>query len=369
MPSVEIPLVDLQTQYQHIREEVLEAFDEALTGMQLVLGPNVQAFEREWAEFCDVEHAVGVGSGTEALHLLLRAAGVGPGDEVITVSFTFIGTIEAILHVDATPVLVDIDPETFCIDPEQVARRITPNTRAVIPVHLYGHPADMDGLREAVGDRDVMLLEDAAQAHGAQYRGRRVGGIGRGAIFSFYLSKNLAAYGEAGAVTTDGADLEDRVRYLRVHGSREKYVHRYVGYNSRMDELQAAVLRIKLRRLADWNEARRRHATRYNQNLADLDVQLPVERPWARHVYHVYTIRTPRRDELAAALKEAGIGHAIHYRVPSHLQEAMAHLGYGPGSLPETERAADQVLSLPMYPELTNEQIDRVCEVVHGVLG
>ncbi|MGC9316673.1 MAG: DegT/DnrJ/EryC1/StrS family aminotransferase [Armatimonadota bacterium] len=364
-----IPLVDLKIQYEQLRDEVLEAFDRALSGMQLVLGPNVQAFEREWAEFCNVAHAVGVGSGTEALHLLLRAAGVGPGDEVITVSFTFIGTIEAILHVGATPVLVDIDPETFCIDPEQVARRITPNTRAVMPVHLYGHPADMDGLREAIGDRNVLLLEDAAQAHGAQYRGKPVGGLGHGGIFSFYLSKNLAAYGEAGAVTTDDAKLDDRVRYLRVHGSREKYVHRYVGYNSRIDELQAAVLRIKLRRLAGWNEARRRHAARYNQNLADLQVQLPVERPWARHVYHVYTIRTPRRDELAAALAEADIGHAVHYRIPCHLQEAMAHLAYGPGSLPETERAADEVLSLPMYPELTNDQIDRVCEVVRKVLG
>jgi len=366
---VGIPLVDLQSQYLDIRDEVLAAFDEALTGMQLNLGPNVQAFEEEWAEFCGVRHAIGVGNGTEALNLLLQAHRIGPGDEVITVAFTFIATLEAILQVGATPVMVDIDPETMCIAPEEVGEKITPRTRAIIAVHLYGQPADMQALAEVVGDRDIRLLEDAAQAHGATCRGRPAGSLADGAAFSFYPSKNLAAYGEAGAITTDAREIDDTVRHLRVHGSREKYVHRLVGYNSRLDELQAAVLRIKLRRLADWNEARRRHARRYSEQLAGIDgLQLPVEREWARHVYHVYTVRSPRRDEIAEALEAEDIGYAIHYRVPCHLQEAMADLGCGPGSLPETERAAAEVISLPMYPELTNEQIDRVCEVVRSVL-
>lgn len=363
-------MVDLRSQYLDIREEVLAAFDEALCGMQLNLGPNVQAFEREWAEFSQVQYAVGVGNGTEALHLLLRAHDIGPGDEVITTSFTFIATIEAIVQTGATPVLVDIDPRTFCISPEAVAEAITPATRAVVAVHLYGHPADMGALAEVIGDRDILVLEDAAQAHGARYCGQRVGGLGDGAAFSFYLSKNLAAYGEGGIVTTNDERVAERIRALRVHGSLEKYVHEELGYNSRLDELQAAVLRIKLRRLEGWNEARRRHATYYHERLADVaDLELPVEEEWAEHVYHLYTVRSPRRDELVAALSAAGIGNAIHYRVPCHLQRALAHLGYGEGSLPETERAANEVLSLPMYPELTEEQLDRVCDVVRKTLS
>jgi dTDP-4-amino-4,6-dideoxygalactose transaminase len=348
----------------------MEAFDEALTSMQLALGPNVEAFEAEFSAFCDVKHTIGVGSGTDALQLLLHAHGIGPGDEVVTSSFTFIATIEAIMLLGATPVLADIDPDTFCIDPAEVAAKITPRTRAVLPVHLYGHPADMDAIAEVIGDREIALVEDAAQAHGALCRGRPAGGLGDGAAFSFYLSKNLAAYGEAGAITVDDDDLDETIRALRVHGSRERYVHRLIGYNSRIDELQAAVLRIKLRRLGEWNEARRRHAARYNERLGDLpDLRVPVERDWARSVYHVYTIRSPRRDEIAAALAAEGIGHAIHYRIPCHLQEALRDLGYAEGSLPETERAADEVLSLPMFPELTEEQIDRVCEVVTKALS
>lgn len=363
-------MVDLQLQYRELREEVLAAFDEALSGMQLALGPNVQAFEREWAQYCGTAHAIGVGNGTEALHLLLRAHGIGPGDEVITSAFTFIATIEAIVQVGATPVLVDIDPDTFCLVPAGVAEAVTDRTRAVMAVHLYGHPADMDGIRAAVGGREVLLLEDAAQAHGARYQGRRTGGLGDGGAFSFYLSKNLAAYGEGGAITIDDPALDDVVRHLRVHGSRERYVHPMLGYNSRLDELQAAVLRIKLRRLDAWNEARRAHAARYNAALGDLaDVVVPRAAEWAEHVYHVYTIRTPRRDELAEALTAAEIGWAIHYRIPCHLQEALRDLGYGAGSLPETERAADEVISLPMYPEMTDEQIDRVCAVVWETLG
>jgi len=363
-------MVDLRSQYLDIRDEVLAAFDEALTGMQLNLGPNVRAFEQEWAEFCEAGHAIGVGNGTEALHLLLRAHGIGPGDEVITASFTFIATIEAIVQLGARPILVDIDPRTFCISPERVAEAITGDTRAVMAVHLYGHPADMDALANVIGDRDIKLLEDAAQAHGARYRGRRAGSLADGAAFSFYLSKNLAAYGEGGAITTDDDSVDDVLRHLRVHGSLEKSVHRYVGYNSRLDELQAAVLRIKLRQLEAWNQARRAHANRYTEALSGLgDLQLPVEKEWAEHVYHMYTVRTPRRDDLAAALAHAGVGHAIHYRIPCHLQQALCDLGYGAGSLPETERAAHEVLSLPMFPELTDEQIDRVCEVVREALN
>ncbi len=363
-------MVDLKSQYLDIRDEVLTAFDETLTGMQLNLGPNVQAFEREWAQYSEVAHAVGVGNGTEALHLLLRAHDVGPGDEVITTSFTFIATIEAIVQTGATPVLVDIDPHTYCISPQLAAEAITPATRAIMAVHLYGHPADMGALAEAIAGRDILLLEDAAQAHGARYCGRRVGGLGDGAAFSFYLSKNLAAYGEGGVVTAGDEALAQRVRSLRVHGSLEKYVHEMIGYNSRLDELQAAVLRIKLRRLDAWNQARREHAARYDAALAGIDdLTLPVVADWAESVYHLYTVRSKRRDELAAALAAAGIGHAIHYAVPCHLQAALADLGYGKGSLPETERAASEVLSLPMYPELTDAQIDRVCEVVREALG
>jgi dTDP-4-amino-4,6-dideoxygalactose transaminase len=364
-----IPLIDLAVQYDGLREEILDAFDQALRGMQLNLGPNVQALEQEWADYCGVSHAVGVGSGTEALHLLLRAFGVGPGDEVITVSFTFIATIEAIIHVGATPVLVDIDPETLCIDPERVADSLTPRTRAIIPVHLYGHPADMDPLREIAGEHSIWVIEDPAQAHGALHRGAPVGGLGDGGAFSFYVSKNLAAYGEGGMITTNDETVAREVRELRVHGGLEKYLHRIIGYNSRLDELQAAVLRIKLRRLDEWIELRRRHAARYHELLSDLEVKLPREQPWARHAYHLYTIRTPRRDEIVAAFEAADIGYALHYRLPSHRQEALRHFDFDPADFPETERAAAEVLSLPMYPELTDEQIDRVCEAVHEALS
>lgn len=365
-----IPLVDLQLQFSEIRDEVFEAFDEALSSMQLALGPNVEALEAAWAQFCGTHHAIGVGSGTDALQLLLHACEIGPGDEVVTPSFTFIATIEAVMLLGATPVLADVDPETLCIDPADVAAKITPRTRAVIPVHLYGHPAEMDALAGAIGDRDIKLLEDAAQAHGARYRDRPVGSLADGGAFSFYLSKNLSACGEAGAITTDDDALDDVIRHLRVHGSQERYVHEMIGYNSRLDELQAAVLRIKLRRLPAWNDARRAHAARYNQNLSGVnDLALPVEKPWARHVYHLYTIRSPRRDEIASALGAAEIGHAVHYRIPCHLQRALEPLGYERGSLPETECAADEVLSLPMFPELTDDQIDRVCEVVRKALS
>lgn len=365
---MDIPLVDLRGQYARLREEVLAAFDEALTGMQLSLGPNVQAFEQEWRQFCGAAHAVGVGNGTEALTLALLGLGVGPGDEVITTAFTFIATVECIYHVGATPVLVDIDPNNFCIAPQALAEAITPRTRAVIPVHLYGHPADMEAVQEALGGReDIAVLEDAAQAHGARYRGRRVGALGDAAAFSFYPSKNLAAYGEAGIITMASQAVADRVRKLRVHGSTERYCHELIGYNSRLDELQAAVLRIKLRRLEQWNQARRQHAARYSEQLADL-VRVPTVADWAEHVFHAYTIRTPRRDEVAAALAAAGIGHAIYYRIPCHLQPALRDLGMTPGSLPETERAAAEVLSLPMFPELTDAQIDRVCEVIRATL-
>ncbi len=360
-----IPLVDLVTQYEGLREEVLAALDETLSGMQLNLGPNVQALEEEWSEYCGVAHSVGVANGTDALYLLLRALGIGPGDEVITVSFTFIATIEAIIHVGATPVLVDIQPDTFCIEPAKVLGKVTPRTKAILPVHLYGHPADMDALNAIAKEHDLLVVEDAAQAHGASYKGHRVGALADGGTFSFYPSKNLAAYGEGGMITTDDEALADELRALRVHGSGERFVHRVVGYNSRLHEVQAAVLRIKLRRLEGWNEQRRQHAARYNELLSDLDVTLPTEQAWAHHVYHLYTIRTPRRDEIAAALEAAGIGYALHYCKPSHLQEALAEYHFDPAELPETERAASEIISLPMYPELTDEQIEQVCDVVH----
>lgn len=361
--------MDLALQYDGLREEILKAFDEALQGMHLNLGPNVQALEEEWAAYCGAQHAVGVGSGTDAVHLLLRALGIGPDDEVITVSFTFFATIEAIIHVGATPVLVDIDPQTFCIDAAKVAEKITPRTKAIIPVHLYGHPAEMDALKETAEERNIWVIEDAAQAQGARYKNRRVGSLADGGAFSFYLSKNLAAYGEGGMITTDDEVVAQEIQELRVHGGTEKYVHRLVGYNSRLDELQAAVLRIKLRRLEGWNELRRKHAAKYNELLSDLEVTLPTEQPWAHHVYHLYTIRTPRRDQIAAALTAADIGYAVHYCRPSHVQEALRQFDLDPADFPETERAADEVISLPVYPELTDEQIERVCEVVREALG
>ena len=361
----EIKLVDLQRQYQTIRDEVLAAFDTALSGMQLFLGPNVRAFEAEFADYCGVDAAIGVGSGTDALYLALRACEIGPGDEVITVANSFIATVEAIVMAGAKPVFVDVDPETATMNPEKVSAAITPRTRALMPVHLYGQAAEMNQLMAIAQEYGLRMIEDASQAQGARYNGRRVGSWGDIAAFSLYYSKNLGGYGEAGIVTTNDPLLAERVRMLRDHGSRKRYHHELIGMNSRLDELQAAILRIKLRRLDDWNRARRAHAKVYSTLLQDI-VTLPVERANAEHIYYTYVIEANDRDALQAALTAQGVQTGIHYPVPLHLQPACADFACPQGSLPITEHLAGRILSLPMFPELTEQEIDRVCDAIRA---
>ena len=369
MTDQNIPLVDLKAQFLPLKDQVFPAWEEALTGMRLFLGPNVQAFEREFAAYCGVEHTIGVSDGTNALHLALRAAGIGPGDEVITVSHTFIATAEAILLAGAAPVFVDIDPVTLLMDVSQVESRVTPRTRALLPVHLYGQCVDMDPLLALAQKHRLVVIEDACQAHGAQYKGHMAGSLGDMAAFSFYFTKNLGAYGEGGMVVTRDAELAHRLRMLRDHGSEKRYYHELLGWNGRLDELQAAVLRIKLPHLEAWNDLRQRHAQSYQEVLAGLDLLLPYEAAGNRHVYHLYVIRTPHREALRSWLSEKGIGTGIHYPVPIHMQKSCAHLGYGPGSLPVTEAVVDQILSLPMYPELSRSQVERVGLAVREFLA
>ena len=358
-----IPLVDLRAQYDTLRDDILAAVDECISSSRLLLGPNMVAFEEEFAEFCDARYGVGVASGTDALQLALQAVGVGPGDEVITVPYTFIATIEAIAHLGATPVLVDIDPRTYCIDPSQAADAVTPRTKAIVPVHLYGQTADMEPILELAEAHGLAVIEDACQAQGARYRGQRAGSMGDAACFSFYFSKNLGAYGDGGLVTTNDAELAEQVRQLRHHGHDSKYEHVRLGYNSRLDEIQAAILRIKLRHLQEWNARRQELAALYTELLGDL-VETPHIAEYAEHVFNLYTIRAPERDVLAAALREAGIGYAMHYCRPAHMQLACQYLGYGPGDFPRIEAAAAEVLQLPIYPEMTGEQVNEVASVV-----
>jgi dTDP-4-amino-4,6-dideoxygalactose transaminase len=367
----EIPLVDLKAQYATIRDEVRQAIDEVLDSMQLTIGPNVRAFDKEWAEYCGTTHAIGVGSGTDALQLAIRACGVSSGDEVITVSHTFFATVEAIVYANARPILVDVDERSMLMDMASVASRITPRTKAIIPVHLYGRTVDLKPLKQITQDRGITIIEDAAQAHGALLDdGRKAGTGGRVNCFSFYCSKNLGAYGEAGSITTNDEKLADDLRALREHGQSTRYYHPIVGYNARLDEIQAAILRIKLRRLDEWNARRRAIAARYNQQLAGLDVITPEIPSGGRHVFYCYAIRVPggRRDALRAYLAERGVGTQIHYPVPIHMQDAAQFLGYRKGDLPVTEKVAGEVLSLPMYAELTDAQIDRVSAAVTGFM-
>jgi dTDP-4-amino-4,6-dideoxygalactose transaminase len=359
----DIPLVDLRAQFATIRDEVRQAIDEVLDSMQLTIGPNVRAFDKEWADYCGTAHAIGVGSGTDALQLAIRACGVSSGDEVITVSHTFFATVEAIVYANARPILVDVDERSMLMDIASVASRITPRTKAIVPVHLYGRTVDLKPLRQLAQDRGITIIEDAAQAHGALLDdGKRAGTGGRVNCFSFYCSKNLGAYGEAGSITTNDEKLADDLRALREHGQSTRYYHPIVGYNARLDEIQAAILRIKLRRLDDWNARRQAIAARYNQLLAGTDIITPEIPSGGRHVFYCYAIRVPggRRDALRAYLTERGIGTQIHYPVPIHMQEAAQFLGYRKGDLPVTEKVAGEVLSLPMYAELTDAQIDRV---------
>jgi dTDP-4-amino-4,6-dideoxygalactose transaminase len=355
-----VPLVDLGAQFAPIKHEVMAAIEEVLDSMHLFLGPSNAAFEEEFAAYCGTRACVTVGNGTDALHLALRAAGIGPGDEVITVAHTFFATTEAIVLAGATPVFVDIQPDTYLIDPEQIEARITPRTKAIVPVHLYGQMADMDPIMDIAARHNLVVIEDAAEAHGAEYHGRRAGSIGHLGCFSFYYSKNLGAYGEAGAIVGSDPHLVRRLRLLRDHGSDQRYYHQEIGFNSRMDEIQAAILRIKLRHLEDWNAQRRAHAETYARLLAGTGLGLPVTGPERSHVWYVYVVRAPDRDRLQQALADQGIGTGVHFPVPIHLQQATAGLGCGVGDLPHTEKAAAEILSIPMYAELTEAQLEWV---------
>ena len=361
----QVPFLDLKAQYHAIKPEIDAAISGILESSQFVLGEEVAAFEREFAAYSGAAHGVAVNSGTSALHLALLAAGIGPGDEVITVPNTFVATVAAIRYTGARAVFVDVDPATFTMDAKRVEAAITPRTRAVIPVHLYGQPADLDPLMEIARRRKLPVIGDAAQAHGAHYRGRPVGGVTDLACYSFYPGKNLGAYGEGGMVVTGNEDYARTIRMLRDWGQDRKYHHVLAGYNYRMEGMQGAILRVKLRHLEKWTEARRAHAARYRELLRDTDLELPAEMPGARHVYHVYAVRTRQRDALMKALGEKGIQTGIHYPVPVHLQPAYADSAYPRGSLPHAEKAADEVLSLPMYPEMTEEHVQAVSRALH----
>ena len=358
-----VPFVDLQLQHQHLSGEMNARVQEVVTRGDFVLGAAVERFETSFAEYLGVKHAIGVGTGLDAIELGLRAHGIGPGDEVITAANTFIATVLAIAAVGARPVLVDALPDTYNIDPVAVAAAVGPRTKAIVPVHLYGQPADMDGILAVARRHHLMVIEDAAQAHGARYRDRRAGGLGHAAAFSFYPSKNLGAWGDGGMVVTGDDDVAARLRLLRNYGQRVKYHHAVAGTNSRLDTVQAAVLGVKLPHLDGWNGARRRHAASYATLLSGR-VQTPVALPHVEHVYHVYVVETDRREALQKTLRERGIDSGIHYPVPIHLQEAFAHLGHRKGEFPVTEKAAARILSLPMYPELTEAQLAHVATAV-----
>jgi dTDP-4-amino-4,6-dideoxygalactose transaminase len=363
-----VPYLDLRAQYRSIKPEIDAAVSKVLESGEFVLGSEVASFEREFAAYCGASECIALNSGTSALHLALLAAGVGPGGEVITVPFTFVASVAAVLYAGARPVLVDIDPRSFNMDPAAVEAAITPRTKAILPVHLYGQPADMDPITEVAGRHGLVVIEDAAQAHGAKYKGRQVGSIGDIACFSFYPTKNLGAYGEGGAVTTSNAEYAQKVRMLRDWGQDRKYHHVLRGYNYRMEGLQGAILRVKLRHLEQWTEARRAVASKYDHLLTDCDIELPLEMPWARHVYHTYTVRTMERERFQASLAAEGIQTAIHYAEPAHLQPAYADLGYGEGAFPHAEAAARQVLSLPIYPELSADAIAQVARAVKNAV-
>ncbi len=364
-----IPLVDLKQQYAALRPQMQSAMQRVLENTAFILGPEVQRFEEHFADYCHAKHAVGVASGTAALDLALRAVGVGRGDEVITTPFTFVATAEMVANLGAKPIFVDIDPETYDIDPDAIESAVTPRTKAIIPVHLFGQPADMDHINEIARRHHLWVIEDAAQAHGAEYKGQRTGTLGDIACYSFYPSKNLGAYGDGGAVVTDDDALTEKVRLLRHHGSSDRYHHQILGLGERLDSMQAAILDVKLPYLDAWNEGRRQAASRYNHLFANSPVVTPAEHPDVRHVYHCYVVRTPDREAVTRALSAAGIGYGIHYPLPLHLQPAFAYLGYGEGDFPISEACAREVISLPMFPEISAEQQNKVAATVLGALS
>ncbi|MBM4223313.1 MAG: DegT/DnrJ/EryC1/StrS family aminotransferase [Gammaproteobacteria bacterium] len=367
MHPASLQFVDLRRQYQELQPEMDAALLRAVGRGDFILGEDTQEFEKEFAAFNQVGHCVGVGDGTDALHLALRALNIGPGDEVIVPTHTYIASVLAISNTGARPVLVDCEPDYYCMDVKAVERALTPRTKALMPVHLYGHPADMDPLLQIAKDRQLAIVEDTAQGHGATYKGRLCGTMGDIGCFSFYPGKNLGAYGDGGAIVTNRPELAERVCLLRNYGQKVKYVHTMKGYNSRLDTVQAAVLRVKLRHLARWNDQRRAAAARYTNLLAGTKFGLPKAAPWANPVWHLYVAQTDRRAELQKALDVAGIAHGIHYPIPVHLQVAYQDLGHKPGDFPVAEALADRILSLPMFPELTVEESHRVAQACAGL--
>lgn len=359
-----IPLIDFDVQYRTIEKDVRQAIDKVLESKQYILGEEVKQFEIEFAEYVGAKHAVAVNSGTSALHLALLAANVGVGDEVITVPATFVATVAAIRYTGAHPVFVDVDEQTLTMDPVKLEEAIGPATKAILPVHLYGHPAKMEQILDVARKRNLIVIEDAAQAHGAHFHGQRVGGLGEFGCFSFYPSKNLGAIGEAGMAVTSNDDAATRMRMLRDWGQSGKYHHDILGFNYRMDGIQGAVLRVKLKHLEKWIERRRGHAVHYSKALKDSGLVLPVELKDNRHVYYVYVVRSPYRDKLQAHLMDREIHTGIHYPHPVHLEVAFQDLGYMVGDFPIAEQAASEVLSLPMYPELEAVQIEAVAEAI-----
>jgi dTDP-4-amino-4,6-dideoxygalactose transaminase len=369
---MKVPMLDLSEQYQELRTEVIDVLDQVMGSSRFILGDNVKKLEEDVAKYSNVAYGIGCGNGSDAIHIALQAMGVGPGDEVITTAFTFFATGGAIVRAGAKPVYVDIDPVTFNIDPEKIEAAITENTKAIIPVHLYGQMADMERISEIAKKHNLGVVEDAAQAIGAKHNGKTVGELGSAATYSFFPTKNLGAYGDGGMIVTDNADIAEKSRVIRVHGSKPKYYHHVLGYNSRLDELQAAVLNVKFPHLDRWSDLRREKASTYTsllkEKLGDL-VVTPVEKDGNHHVFHQYTLRVENRDELQNYLKEQGVATMVYYPLPLHVQPVFADLGYKEGDLPETEKAAKEAISLPMFPELKTEQQEYVVAKIAEFYG
>ena len=366
---MKVPFLDLKSEYAQLHDEVLGALDRVCQKSAFVLGGEVEEFEREFAAYCGAKHCIALSNGTAALHLALLALGVQPGDEVITSPNTFLATAEAITYCGARPVFADIDPATANLDPRRLERAITPRTRAILPIHLYGRPADMDAIRSIAEPRKIRILEDAAQAHGTRYRGRRAGALSEAAAFSFYPTKNLGAYGEAGALTTNDDQISKFARAARSHGQTARYEHEFVGYNYRMHGFQGAVLRIKLRRLDEWNARRREIAAEYRRVLSGVRLEIPVDDPRDECVYHQFVVYVKNRNAVIAKLTERDIETAVHYPRPLHLQPAYSSLGYPPGTFPHSEQACEHVLSLPIFPAMTAEQASYAANSVLEIVG
>ncbi len=361
-----VPMVDLKVQVHSIKEEILQVISDILESGQFILGPRVSEFEKKIAEYNGASEAVGVASGTDAIHLSLKAMGIGEKDEVITTPFTFFATVEAILYTGAIPVFVDIEPETFNIDASQIESKITSKTKAILPVHLFGHMADMEKISEIANNYGLKLIEDCAQSFGARINSRKAGSFGDAGCFSFYPSKNLGGYGDGGIITVKDKEIADKLRRLRNHGSRSSYIHESVGFNSRLDEIQAGILLVKLKYIDEYNLARRKKAALYTELLSD-KVKCPIEKKGAYHVYHQYTIRSNKRDTIQKKLMEMGISSVVYYPVPLHLQDALRFLGYKKGDFPVTEKIAKEVLSLPIYPELEESLIEKIAETINTI--